>query len=121
VERSFASWISHNRRMSLGITRGYVRVVKRSRICCDESPHAEAIGSLMRLFHTVSEVKFCELRLSGVLGSWTSGVGCSRKSTPCIAEVHKPHTTVDLAFLLCTHKRKGASVGREVGLGSYPP
>jgi transposase len=29
VERSFA-WIGHNRRMSLGITRGYVRVVKRS-------------------------------------------------------------------------------------------
>jgi hypothetical protein len=29
VERSFA-WISHNRRMSLQITRGYVQVVKRS-------------------------------------------------------------------------------------------
>jgi hypothetical protein len=24
------------------------------RICCDESPHAEAIGSYLRLFHTVS-------------------------------------------------------------------
>jgi putative transposase len=29
VERSFA-WICHNRRMSLGITRGYVQVVKHS-------------------------------------------------------------------------------------------
>jgi transposase len=29
VERSFA-WISHNRRMSLGTTRGYVRGAKRS-------------------------------------------------------------------------------------------
>ena len=29
VERSFA-WISHNRRMSLGTTRGYVQVAKRS-------------------------------------------------------------------------------------------
>jgi transposase len=29
VERSFA-WISHNRRMSLGTMRGYVRVAKRS-------------------------------------------------------------------------------------------
>src|SRR5215218_4734836 len=24
------------------------------RLCCHESPHGEAIGSLMRLFHTVS-------------------------------------------------------------------
>ena len=29
VERSFA-WIDHNRRMSLGTTRGYVRAAKRS-------------------------------------------------------------------------------------------
>ena len=53
VERSFA-WICHYRRMSLGITRGSVRVVKRSRICCHEAPHGEALDPLMRLFHTVS-------------------------------------------------------------------
>jgi hypothetical protein len=32
------------------------------RICCHESPHAEAFGSLMRLFHTVSEEEFSEVR-----------------------------------------------------------
>src|SRR5215211_1010044 len=30
------------------------------RLCCHESPHGEAIGSLMRLFHTVSEGGFSE-------------------------------------------------------------
>src|SRR5215211_3679211 len=32
------------------------------RICCHESPHGEAFGSLMRLFHTVSEEEFSEVR-----------------------------------------------------------
>jgi len=47
--------------MSLGTTSGYVRAAKRSRICCYESPHAEAIGSLMRPFHIVSEDEFSEV------------------------------------------------------------
>jgi transposase len=53
VERSFG-WISHNRRMSLGTTRGYVRAARRSRICCHDSPHDEAIDPPVRPFHTVS-------------------------------------------------------------------
>src|SRR5829696_9343487 len=53
VERSFA-WISHNRRMSLGPTRSCVQPSRRSRVRCHDSPHAEAIGSHLRLFHTVS-------------------------------------------------------------------
>src|SRR5215204_5766324 len=32
------------------------------RICCHESSHAEAFSSLMRLFHTVSEVEFSEVQ-----------------------------------------------------------
>ena len=32
------------------------------RVRCHESPHAEAIGSHLRLFHTVSEEKFSEVR-----------------------------------------------------------
>jgi hypothetical protein len=31
------------------------------RICCHDSPHAEAIGSHLRLFHTVSEGEFSEV------------------------------------------------------------
>jgi hypothetical protein len=53
VERSFAS-IGHNRRMSKETTRGYVRAAKRSRICCYDSPHAEAVDPPLRHFHTVS-------------------------------------------------------------------
>jgi hypothetical protein len=49
--------------MSLGITRGYLRAAKRVGICCDDSPHEEAIDPPLRPFHTVSEV-----RLAGVLG-----------------------------------------------------
>ena len=33
------------------------------RLCCHEVPHGEAIGSLMRLFHTVSEGFFSETGL----------------------------------------------------------
>jgi transposase len=72
VERSFA-WICHNRRMSLGTTRGsYVQAVKRSRICCHDSPHDEAVDPPVRAFHTVSEGEFSEverLRRVGTL-SW---------------------------------------------------
>src|SRR5918997_5472319 len=42
------------------------------RICCYESPHAEAFGSCLRPFHTVSEGKFSEVPHSlcpGVVGS----------------------------------------------------
>jgi transposase len=53
VERTF-SWIDHNRRMSLGTTRSYLRAAKRSRICCDESTHGEAVDPRLKTFHTVS-------------------------------------------------------------------
>jgi hypothetical protein len=53
VERTLA-WICHNQRMSLGITRGCARAAKHSRICCHEATHGEAVGSRLRLFHTVS-------------------------------------------------------------------
>jgi hypothetical protein len=53
VERTF-SWIDQNRRMSIRTTRSYVRAAKRSRICCHESPHAEAIDPHLNPFHTVS-------------------------------------------------------------------
>jgi putative transposase len=53
VERSFA-WISHNRRMRVRTTRGYVCGRGSVRICCHDSTDGEAVGSLMRLFHTVS-------------------------------------------------------------------
>ena len=53
VERSFA-WIGHNRRMSLGATRSFVCNQRGVGVRCHESPHAEAIGSHLRLFHTVS-------------------------------------------------------------------
>src|SRR5215217_3683772 len=41
------------------------------RLCCYESPHGEAIDSLMRLFHTVSEQTFSETQFpaNGVLGN----------------------------------------------------
>src|ERR687896_84361 len=35
------------------------------RICCHESPHAEAIGSHLRPFHTVSARGFSEVRRCG--------------------------------------------------------
>jgi transposase len=47
VERSFA-WISHNRRMRVRTTRGYVCGRGSVRICCHDSPDGEAVGSLMR-------------------------------------------------------------------------
>ena len=62
VERTF-SWIEQNRRMSLGITRGYLRAAKRVGICCYDSPHEEAIDPPLRPFHTVSEGEFSEVRM----------------------------------------------------------
>ncbi len=53
VERSFA-WICHNRRMSKDYERFLCARAKRSRICCHESPHAEAVSWRLRPFHTVS-------------------------------------------------------------------
>src|SRR5215218_3963971 len=42
------------------------------RICCHESPHGEAVSSPLRLFHTVSEGKFCEVRTcTAVMASCT--------------------------------------------------
>jgi hypothetical protein len=62
VERTF-SWIDQNRRrMSKETTRGYVRAAKRSRICCHDSPHDEAVDPRLRPFHTVSEGVFSEVR-----------------------------------------------------------
>jgi len=53
VERRF-SWIDHNRRMSLGTTRGSDVRAGSVGICCHDSPHAEAFDPPVRAFHTVS-------------------------------------------------------------------
>jgi hypothetical protein len=50
--------------MSKETTRGYVRAAKRSRICCHDSPHDEAVDPRLRPFHTVSEGVFSEVRKS---------------------------------------------------------
>src|SRR5215207_2444772 len=42
------------------------------RICCHESPHAEAVSSCLRLFHTVSEGEFSEVE-----GAWRGVFGGS--------------------------------------------
>ncbi len=42
---------------SAKITRGCVRGAK-VRICCHDTPHAEAVGSRLRTFHTVSRIGF---------------------------------------------------------------
>src|SRR3712207_3382625 len=66
------------------------------RLCCHESPHGEAIGSLMRLFYTVSESVFSETQIynGGSLCVGTGamhpfGKGPSRKSASW-AEVSAP-------------------------------
>jgi putative transposase len=61
VERTF-SWIDHNRRMS----KDYERLCASGEafcICCDDSPHAEAVELRLRTFHTVSEGEFSEVRV----------------------------------------------------------
>src|SRR5215217_4125380 len=48
---------------------------RRSRVRCHESPHAEAIGSHLRLFHTVSKGEFSEVR-----SAW----GCAAHTALCL-------------------------------------
>jgi hypothetical protein len=72
VERTF-SWIDQNRRrMSKETTRGYVRAAKRSRICCDESPHGEAVDPLRRFFLAFGE----KVRQAGSLEEPVGHRGC---------------------------------------------
>jgi transposase len=52
VERTY-SWLSQNRRMSLGTTRGLCDR-RGVRVCCHDSPHDEATRPGLRTFHTAS-------------------------------------------------------------------
>src|SRR5215217_1310726 len=63
-------------------------------ICCDDSPHDEAIGPRLRPFHTASEVEFSEVRIRYVgLASYDSpGAGmrsscCSRVKSSLTAHI----------------------------------
>jgi hypothetical protein len=48
------------------------------RICCYESPHAEAVSSSLRLFHTVSEGVFCEVRYPQATPSYGKDIPLGR-------------------------------------------
>src|SRR5215216_5142915 len=58
------------------------------RICCHESPHGEAVSSRLRLFHTVSEGEFSEVRASRVLGTPPLAKNLDAFSRPSLPGFH---------------------------------